>query len=281
MHTSEVYYSPWELLDRAENGETDLDNYYRASRHVSKEFTGTDTFQEAVELAKRGWYEGADQVAHLCALWSIDLTSIVKHSREGRWQQAGSRVSVPRYLQGTPQNMRKRVRVHKRKPAQLVKIVVSCSISGWIDRWAITTRGAALVAAVVAIERAGYPVEVWTEEFVKGRSSRDSYCVKVLLKKPEDPLDLSLLSYYLAHPSFLRRLLFSIQECQPKGVRDSLGFHSSGGYGIPADGPLDTDTTLYIPCMSYENRTWDTPESTKAWVTASLEQIGISLEGVA
>ena len=47
-------------------------------------------------------------------------------------------------------------------------------------------------------------------------------------------LDIDMAAFCVAHPSFLRRLIFALNEHEAVDLRRKMGFCAGGGYGKPA-----------------------------------------------
>ena len=52
--------------------------------------------------------------------------------------------------------------------------------------------------------------------------------------EPGNYLDIDTASFCLAHPSFLRRAMFAVNETEKDKIRKVAGFYSGGGYGVPS-----------------------------------------------
>jgi hypothetical protein len=90
--------------------------------------------------------------------------------------------------------------------------------------------------------------------------------VDVNVKKSSQPLEMSDLTFCLAHPAMLRRIMFSVAELQ--GWSDNVY-----GYGYPAEATEKGD--IYIKEI-YSGTVSD--EEAVKWVLLELEILGIDIE---
>jgi hypothetical protein len=134
-----------------------------------------------------------------------------------------------------------------------------------------------------AIEYAGHRVEVVCndasaadidENSLKGQKKESGWFeVSVLIKKATQPLDMSDLAYCLAHPSMLRRIMFSAAEIE--GWSDV-----SSGYGYPAEATDKGD--LYVQELFYGEFAKESEavadEKVIDWVIKQLNMLGVDIE---
>jgi hypothetical protein len=147
------------------------------------------------------------------------------HRPKPFYNVVGGQASVPRYLQGIPTNMVDR----KQVPIKSKIIVVNKDVwyPALVSSTDIFEEGVKALQIIQALENKGYRVKLNacfgtldSTEFIGGR---------VTIKRPEDRFSLQKVAFPLAHPSFLRRILFNWLEHFPTNSH-------FGGYGRP-----DTD----------------------------------------
>ena len=178
--------------------------------HGRSDFYGTPNLPAAAKLARTGWAEGADRVAAIRATVSGAVSSLVAARADSiGYDVAGDYLDIGRYLSGEPECFG--VHVHddtQSKP--VVRINVSTAISASVSVGSIFSRGAAAIAAIDVIESCGTRVEVWA---VNGsRACKRIHETQVLLKSAGQSLDCDRLAFVLCHPSYQRRLGFSVFE---------------------------------------------------------------------
>jgi len=173
---------------------------------------GTDTFEEAVALAKTGWAEGAEQARSLRASIDSVVNSLVAaRSRSYSYDLTGEYVDVGLHLCGDPECFG----VETDSPSlgdPVVRITVNRAISGAVSADALIARGTAIAAAVDVLESLGRRVELWTGDGNERRTDGQRLECFCKIKDADQPLDPDLVAFALAHPSARRRLAFSVNE---------------------------------------------------------------------
>jgi hypothetical protein len=181
-----------------------------------RDFYGNESFDEVLELAKRGWPEGAKRAAEIRGqVDSIVNDTIRSHSAEIGWDVSGEFLDVGRFLSGEPECFGLRVPSGDSGEKPVVKIVVNLAVSGAVGHDAIFARGAAIVAAIDILEGTGRRVEVWAAKggkVARGRGLDNTIDVRTLVKPANQPLDIDRLAFVCCHTGCLRRLFFSAQE---------------------------------------------------------------------
>lgn len=207
-------------------------NSHRVSKDREK-FTGTHTFYEAVKLARYGWEDGLKKLEYYEEMADKDYASKVA---DNVWdvenQVTGSYVDVGAYLQGVPECMCDFV---SKRTNTFADVLVNPSISCWVKGKTIIDRGREIMKLVDALEKRHIKTRVCLMFVVKGEFNDDSkfYVVNIVCKDYCELLDQNRLIFALAHPSMVRRLLFSMME-QEKDIGEDFGC-PCGGYGIPGN----------------------------------------------
>lgn len=177
-------------------------------------FHGTATFAEALELARKGWPEGAERISKLRAtLDQIVRKTVSAKAAQLHWDITGDFVDIGRALSGEPEAFGTFAEAESASPqARVIKLVGNLSAIGGVKTESIFSAGAAITAAVDILESLGNRVELWL-----GSGSQrhgDNHCLTVLVKAKEasQPVDLDRISFLLANNATLRRLFFSVEE---------------------------------------------------------------------
>ena len=188
----------------------------RQDRLGSDPWHGTNTFEQAVALARRGWPEGAAAALELRAEVESAVRDLINaRSTSYTFDVAGEFVDVGRFLSGEPECFGSESQDYGNTVRPVVKIVANLAASGSVSTKSLYVRGAAIVAAIDILESLGRRVEVWIAHgSTKSRRGGQSnvHETHVLVKKADQPLDVDRLAFAVAHPSTLRRLCFSIME---------------------------------------------------------------------
>lgn len=189
----------------------------------TKQFTGTSSFQEALDILNKGWTVQAEKLSKKLP---ISTTSDQAKQTKPVYSTVGYQASVPRYLQGIPTNM-----VNSKKQTQKQKIITinkSIAYSAFWSTQAIEAEGIKALQLVQALEHQGFRVKLnvlWV-----GQSDKEVVVYKVTIKQPDEKLSVSKIAFPLIHPSFIRRIGFRILETDDRIKNKSWTF----AYGYPA-----------------------------------------------
>jgi len=209
-------------------------------------WSGSETFPEAMTLARHGWTEGRAYMQK-----SVNAIATATAHNPLQWfayDVAGFFPHVPRAIAGEPLNM-----VHLEPQENTVKPIVSLAYQNnsgsHYKAEELLNFGAAFVSICDALEQAGYRTDITAFSYVS--TSRGNVFASVNVKRPEEPFDIDRMAFTLAHPSMLRRVWFGSYE-QDKALQP----HLSGHYGRPIDltkGILDPDTIIVRGVRMFEH----------------------------
>jgi DNA-binding protein len=251
------------------------------------DFTGTHSFEEAVELAEKGWKEGASRVESLRAAIAAPILQGLEKVVEfnvapGEW------VDPDRFLSGQAEVFGSLVDTESFSVSARGKyahFVVSAAFSASVDKANIQARGATIAAAVDILEAVGYRVKVTVIQSIYGYNSKSSKVLSVstTIKEHEAPLDIDSIAFSLTHASFLRRIIFGVEECQKEEILKGWGFAGYGSYGIPTNeypSTLvdDNEEPTYFECMFHNNPAYNNVTACRATVVEICKKYGIHLE---
>ena len=110
---------------------------------------------------------------------------------------------------------------------------VNASMASHVSSERIMQRGGALYAAIEALRTEGYSLGLTMVDSTKNNyfSHYTEYQIPVV--QPGEYLDIDTAAFCLAHPAFLRRGVFALNEHEPNDIRYAMGFMVGGGYGEP------------------------------------------------
>lgn len=192
----------------------------------SFEFTGTESLDEAIDLARFGWREGFNRLAHMTDQVKRAL-DYAPETRRTHHDYIGFAPDVKAYMEGSPLSMINAPAV--RKPH--VSIFMNTSIDGFAEPEDVYRRGAATVALCDVIETCGVMVDLHL--FEMSFMDKEVLIADVVAKARDERLNMMKLHFPLCHPSWIRRLNFRLVETMPNVTRGWMG-----SYGIPAERPL-------------------------------------------
>lgn len=137
---------------------------------------------------------------------------------------AGAYPDIAEFCSGNPACMVARGSDTSLRAARVVRLVYNCIASAGVSPDTIRAYGAALLTFIVRLEASGRRVELTVASANGGQGGSRSY-ISVRVKNAEDSLDMPRLAFALAHPAFLRWIVFRLASCQP----ELSNYHSSQG----------------------------------------------------
>jgi hypothetical protein len=250
--------------------------YIKSSRdNYNLHWSGGLTWEQAKQMAINGWREGMQEIEKYRAKIVPIITEKVLRPRQ-IYSVAGYNVDVGSFMANEPECFLAREYEERNYPGQIYKIVASISFSAAIKPETIIQRGAMICALIDAIEFAGHRAEVICNnastireniEYRQGKYKENGWFeVSVIVKKTSQPLEMSDLAFCLAHPSMLRRIMFSVDELE--GWSDF-----ANAYGYPAEASDKGD--IYIKEI-YSGVVSD--EKAIEWVLSELKKLQINIE---
>ena len=200
-----------------------------ASITASESFSGTKTYDEAVDLISNGWTEKLDEVKKkFNAAVKTNASASIEKARPTTGV-VGYAPCVPNAIRGLPNSMIATEKVPSKVKA--VSIVYGTSVSSdWTTEEMINC-GIAVLKIVNSLELEGYRVKLVLEAY-SCVGNKDTASMLVDVKDYRQPIDLKKLCFPIAHPSMLRRIVFRWLETVPSLTDKRL----SSGYGITLSG---------------------------------------------
>ena len=196
-----------------------LDLEYKKQR-----WYGTSSFEEAMFMGRNGWPEMAKEVKDAVVNpWDTII--------DGRpWNPihsiAGSSIDINGYIVGVPECMFRQ----NDSVTKAVNIVINVGHQYKIRPSEIVKNGKEIVNIVNAFETNNIRTRLVVMVAVSD-DDNDIFRTFVVCKDLYDNFDLKRVMFAIAHPSFLRRLWFSMAEREPKEIRSKFGFELGWGYG--------------------------------------------------
>ena len=228
-------------------------------------------WEQVDEWCREGWAPGVTAALPIAesALKAMESDHALVNRFEPQWGMHGSQPDVGRYLQGMPDDM---IEFEPFVTSAAGKVVTLCSsfiYSGGIDGDAIIKRGAMVTALAMALEQSQHSVEIWIDH----TTERNGHIVstKVLVKASDETLDAGMVAYRLAHPTILRKIMFSHEFTWPAEVKRAQGV--PGGMGMPTK-PLENlpEGTIYLDHMLLGDRRLADPAT---FVTEKMKELGL------
>jgi len=187
----------------------------------SKNWYGSKSFNEAVDLFKNGWQFGAEELTKKLKIAESqkDVQTVCRNVLS----MCGYQAVVPLYLQGVPNNMiNKKIVPVKNKVITINKVI---SVSSSVSSETMKNESIKCFQIIKKIEQSGIRVNL------NLMMSSGHACAKIRLKSANEKLNISKLAFPLVHPSMFRRLYFRFIEVYPT-IPSSFGL----GYGrVPSE----------------------------------------------
>lgn len=238
------------------------------------DWSGAASYGDAYEMACKGWPDGLALMQPLVSDIFKRVGARIEKTRIV-FRVAGGCVNVGRHLSGRPDAFQARVRSQETAGVKknVLKMVINVGARAGVGGETIFNRGAAAVALVQALEKAGRRVEIWmvTDATNAGTASNGSnnILLKTRLKASHEAISLDKLAFCFAHQALHRQLNFTIRKAFTGWIGGSLDVDKSeqGDIYLPAAVP-QTDPI------------WDSPARVIAWIFAQLEAQGVKLTTV-
>jgi hypothetical protein len=257
-HPDPVHVTPRDWMALLAEAEAGL-----PGSHIDRSFCGVNTYQEALTLARHGWPEGMAAVRTI----SLPLVRAVVSDRTltggWAWDVTGAAYDVGEYLSGAPECWLT-PETETAKPA--VKIGFNLTSAAGVDQRTLMARGAAVVALVLALQTAGYVVEVTAAIGYAPDYQRSGWLMVPCTDTEGGPLDTDRLLFALAHPAMPRALGFAILDKHILGGR-----HATWGGWAQTPPPGEYD--CWIGEIGLNRTNWQSPEAQRAWVEAQFTQL--------
>ena len=270
MRTRSFTYSTFQdLLDAAEFGPSSVPEEERASRGNNTDWYGTESFGQAMELARCGWPEGVSIIEDIAEkIGAVVSQQIVRPVPV--YSVAGGFPDVARFLAGVPDCMLTFESQELTGPGKVIKVIASVGALSSVAPETIQHKGAAICALVDALESTGHRVELILDSSVNGK-----YSWQCTIKRADEPLEMDRIAFAFAHPSMLRRLIFSLREQAPNSVLRELT--GKGGLGRSCN-PLNTEgADIVLPSLRDNPREFASVASAARWVLGQLERQGVEV----
>ena len=186
---------------------------------------GTETWEEAVDLALHGWKDGLE---HLEVAYKQVMTAMAETDIEYFWDVTGHVFDVGVVLSGEPECW---LNTREAESKRTMRLMVNVGVSVGVTTEVITNRGAAIVALIDELQKAGFIVELTITAATRRYVSHhpDSY-IQTFVEMGTTPLDMDAVAFALGNPALPRRMFFAYKEIAT-GKMDLRNV----SYGIPTE----------------------------------------------
>lgn len=242
-----------------------------SSESGRESFTGSASLKDAADLAIKGWDECRPQVDALLSDLQDRINNVMSDNYVVQHDVAGADVNMGLFMSGEPECMMQFVAEPQARMGRVVKVLVNGVTNASTDPDNIIKRGVAVLALVNTLHLMGVGIELWFESCITGIDNK-AYSTCVKLHDSSQPLDIDNVMFALAHPSMLRRLVFSVQE-QSKYQTQQNAKHGRG-YGSCTDLNLGKfiDFDVTVERLKYSDETTDNP---LGWIVDKVTGLGL------
>jgi hypothetical protein len=189
-------------------------------------FTGTQSYEEAEDLLMNGWEQEAVKLTE--TLKSIQINKSERNKMI--YDIVGFQPSVPRYIQGIPQNMFNSKKIATKK-SKIIDVYKEVSYSGNTTKETIQEESIKALRIIQLLENQGYKCNLYVCDSISSFLAGKAVSIHLKIKNSSDRLNIGKIAFPLVHSSFLRRIVFSWIE---KSSIVSKEF--AVGYGSPIQG---------------------------------------------
>lgn len=207
------------------NRHKDLDG--ASCKSSDNAWSGTKNFEAAFKLATEGWHDGLQKLDYRESRFSLPTELLPKYDMA--YDTSGSYVDVDAYLQGTPECMVDFADMNV--SSKVITIFINCSANCTVDPQDMIRMGRKIMYVIDALEMQKTRANIMIGEYTN--QSKSDAITLIHAKQAGEPLNLQQLNFAIAHPSFLRRIMFAHNESHASAIRQAHGFCSGGGYGRP------------------------------------------------
>jgi hypothetical protein len=230
-------------------------------------WSGTRTYEGALDLARHGWAEGRDKIAR-----GLSVVSPATARHSSRFMDVAG--AYPIAAMAAAGDMQSMVAMGETEtPRAIVKLVCSIGANANVSTDAIINRGIALCGIVDAIEASGQRVELVSGMTASnGYTEAKPYLFSVMVKEAGEPLEIDRVAFAFAHPSSLRRCGFRLIERHHK-ERD---WYSHYGRARDLD-PADYGDAIIFQTIKFSDD-YSTPERAMNLVRQHVRASGIEID---
>jgi len=219
------------------------------------------SFDQALEMLKSGWPEGVKEVADITETITDKITRDAATTVS--YDVTGDFLDVGTYLTGQPECWGLMETIEG--PKNEIDIIVNVTYSYSVKQETIYNRGAAITALIDQLQKTHF-VNVKFVQRVDDSGSFNGKDFELTFNvNTKNDYSRDLIAFYAANSSFLRRLIFAIEEKYCK--RDRCG---SYGCIVKPDG-IDAKNTVYFKEVTNDSQ-WNTPETAAAEVKKLIEE---------
>jgi hypothetical protein len=240
----------------------------------TRKFCETGSFKEAAMLADEGWSAKRTAIDAVLVPLRERLSEMLDWVPERTLDMIGYEPDIDLFLDGELECMVEDMIVEAPKTGKVFTLLLNTTYPGFTDADDVLRRGAAVAGLVEAFQMLDLELEVWVENTVSSRDTNGKFwSMLTKVHNAGENLDVDAIAFPIAHPSWLRRIVFACKEGESAKVRDSFGFYQHGGYGncIGSVHAKRVDASIMLSLDS-RGKYDDDPVQ---WILEQLETLGV------
>lgn len=246
---------------------------HTSDRSTDNNFNLVDSFDEAHELAIKGWSDIRGKVDGHLEPMREKLGSILSTDTIRVHDMVGYEPDIDRYLTGELECMWEDMHQEAPRDGKVFTMVVDVSMTWDNSADDIAKRGAILCALVESFIMLGYQLELWSEFTVRGSGCDDFATCLTRINKAGDPIDIDCMMFALGHPDFGRRICWGWGEACTI-TREKMGFCEYGYYGYHRNGSHFQERIGASAAVSLDGNRSMTKDPIN-WILEQLEAQGV------
>lgn len=245
----------------------------RSSRSAGDSDWAGGSWEEAIDLARYGWREGAKNIRRAFA----DLPSpSLSAGNAWRHDYYGERIDMARFSYGDDACFRTRSGADRGR-AKLVRILVPMAFPCSTGEDAVVNRGASIISVVDALEMTRRTVEVvccYSSTSCGSRNPQNGFHMNhaVVVKQAGQPFDIERMAFFLSHRASLRRIGFALMESCKEG---ESSHRSNYGYGCNIHPDDQGPTSIALPEL--HGGDWSDPAKARDTLASIIRAKGHTL----
>lgn len=259
------YVYRFDTIDSYLNTVTTCERHGDHGRTENYDFTMTYSFEEALNLARKGWADGAKQAREFRGYVSEAIQT--QHVNKGTWRKTltGGGVRVPAYIQGRPDCFLSYKQIRDTK---FVTLVYTGGASGSISPKILMKKGLMTAAVVDLLESQNIRVKL-----ILAYANNNVTELYVTLKEHSESLDIDRIAFWIGHPSAFRRIRFAFYET----IENSEIRQAGNGQGQSENPTEQGDIFIPRSFTATVEPQWATIDSSINHVRGLLAAKGITL----
>lgn len=189
--------------------------YTASDKSTTDEWTQTESLEQALHYARKGWDAGIKQI-------EVEKDLIISGAIEAHHSISGSAVDVGAYLSGSPENMIQFVDLAEREREELV-VYCQLTYAAWVegDKAMRDT-----ITLLKELQKLNAKYSLRLVGVFASKQNKVYEEVYILIKDTYQNIVINNLAFAY-HPSFFRRIWFRFAETKP--------YLDGDGYGAPYD----------------------------------------------